>query len=169
MAARPKIELIRSPLDNVLEWASKILLVVMWGLTLYAFLKSPITIPIHFNAAGQADNYGNKATLLILPILGTIIYFGLTQLNKYPHIFNYMTKITKDNAERQYTISTRLLRFIKFVILLIFSSIVLFTYLTTIGVTNGLGLWFLPLVEGLLLIPTAIAISKSLKNKNNVA
>jgi uncharacterized membrane protein len=141
----------------------------MWALTLYTIFKLPTTIPIHFNSSGQADNYGNKLTLLILPILATVIYFGLTQLNKYPHIFNYMTKITEDNAQKQYTIATRMLRFLKLSILVIFSLIILFTYLTTIGVTNGLGSWFLPLTFGLLLIPTIISISQSFKIKNNVA
>ena len=169
METRPKIKLILSTLDKNLELTSKIFLVVMWGLTFYTFLKLPTTIPIHFNASGQADNYGNKLTLFILPILATIIYFGLTQLNKYPHIFNYMTKITEDNAQKQYTIATRMLRFLKMSIIVIFSLIILFTYLTTIGVTNGLGFWFLPLTFGLLLIPTIISISQSFKKKNNVA
>ena len=169
METRPKIKLTLSPLDNKLELTSKIFLVIMWGLTIYTFLKLPTTIPIHFNASGQADNYGNKMTLLILPIISTIIYFGVTQLNKYPHIFNYMTKITEENAPKQYSIATRMLRFLKLAIVVIFSLIILFTYLTTIGVTNGLGFWFLPLTYGLLLIPTIISISQSFKKKNNVA
>jgi len=166
METRPKIKLTPSPLDNRLELTSKIFLVVMWVLTLYTFFKSPMTIPTHFNGSGQADDYGNKMTLLILPILATIIYFGLAQLNKYPHIFNYMTKITEDNAQKQYIIATRMLRFLKLAILVIFSLIILFTYLTTIGVTNGLGFWFLPLTFGLLLIPTIIGISQSFNKKN---
>ena len=129
METRPKIKLTLSPLDNKLELTSKIFLIVMWGLTLYTFLKLPTTIPTHFNASGQADGYGNKVTLIILPILATIIYLGLTQLNKFPHIFNYMTKITEDNAQKQYTIATRMYRFLKLSILVIFSSIILFTYL----------------------------------------
>jgi uncharacterized membrane protein len=169
METRPKINLLLSPFDNKLELTSKIFLVVMWAFTLYSFLKLPTTIPTHFSASGQADDYGNKLTLLILPILATIIYFSLTQLNKYPHIFNYMTKITDDNAQKQYTIATRMLRFLKLAILVIFSLIILFTYLTTIGVTNGLGFWFLPLAFGLLLIPTIIGVSQSFKKKNNVA
>jgi hypothetical protein len=80
-----------------------------------------------------------------------------------------MTKITEENSQRQYTIATRMYRFLKLAILVIFSSIVLFTYLTTIGVTNGLGFWFLPLTEGLLLIPAIIGIIKSLKKNNKVA
>ncbi len=169
METRPKIKLTLSPLDNKLELTSRLFLVVMWGLTLYTFFKLPTTIPTHFNASGQADDYGNKLTLFILPGLATIIYFGLTQLNKYPHIFNYMTKITEDNAQKQYTIVTRMLRFLKLVILIIFSLIILFTYLTATGVTNGLGFWFLPFTFGLLLIPVIISISQSFKKKNNGA
>ncbi|MEP6676800.1 MAG: DUF1648 domain-containing protein [Ferruginibacter sp.] len=168
METRPKIKLTLSKLDKNLELTGKIFLVVMWGLTLYTFLKLPTTIPIHFNASGKADSYGNKLTLLILPVLGTVIYVGLTQLNKYPQLFNYMTKINEDNAERQYSIATRMLRFLKLAILVIFSLIILFTYLTTIGLTNGLGSWFLPLTIGLLLIPVIISIRQSFKKKNNV-
>ena len=163
METRPKIKLILSQLDHRLELAAKVFLVVMWGLTVYTFWKLPEIIPVHFNASGQADSYGNKLTLLFLPILATLIYFGLTQLNKYPYIFNYMTKITADNAQRQYEIATRMLRFLKLVILIIFSLIILFTYLTTIGIINGLGIWFLPLTFVLLLVPIVFFISQSLK------
>ena len=163
METRPKIKLNLSQLDHRLELAAKIFLVVMWGLTVFTFLKLPATIPVHFSASGQADSYGNKLTLLFLPILAMIIYFGLTQLNKYPHIFNYITKITADNAQRQYGIATRILRFLKLVILIIFSAIILFTYLTTMGIANGLGIWFLPFTFVLLLVPAIISISQSLK------
>ena len=169
MESRPKIKLTLSPTDKTLELTSKILLVFMWSLTLYVFIKLPTTIPIHFNASGKADNYGNKMTLLILPLIATIIYFAITQLNKKPHILNYMTIITKENAEKEYSSATRILRFLKLVTLLIFSLIVLFTFLTSSAVTNGLGFWFLPMIFGLLLIPTVIIISQSFKKKNNVA
>ncbi len=169
METRPKMILPLSKFDNKLELTSKVVLIIMWVLTLYTFFKLPTTIPTHFNASGQADDYGNKLTLFILPILATVIYFGLTQLNKYPHIFNYMKKITEDNAEKQYTIATRMLRFLKLAILAIFSFIILITYLTTIGVTKGLGFWFLPLTIGLLTIPTIISISQSFEKKNTAA
>src|SRR5436305_5161277 len=126
MEARPKIELNLSRLDKSLETTSKIFLVVIWGLTLYTFLKSPTTIPTHFNASGQVDNYGNKATLIILPLLATIIYFVLTQINKHPRGFSYLIKITEDNAEKQYAIATKMYRFLKLAILLIFSLIIIF-------------------------------------------
>ena len=169
MEQRPKIKLTLSPLDNTLELTSKLFLVFMWSLTLYIFIKLPTIIPIHFNALGKADNYGNKITLLILPLIATIIYFAITQLNKQPHILNYMTTITKENAQKEYTSATRFLRFLKLVILLIFSLIILFTYLTSSSVADGSGFWFLPITFGLLLIPTVISISQSFKKKNTVA
>ena len=168
MEPRPKIKLTLSPLDNTLELTSKIFLFFMWSLTLYIFIKLPTIIPIHFNATGKADNYGNKKTLLILPLIATIIYFAITQLSKRPHILNYMTTITKDNAEKEYTRATRTLRFLKLIILIIFSLIILLTYLTSSGVTNGLGFWFLPMTFGLLFIPTVISIYQSFMKKNKV-
>jgi len=169
METRPKIQLNLSAFDRTLELSGKILLVVIWGLTIYIFSKLPTIIPVHFNLSGQADDYGNKKTILILPALATLIYFGLTQLSKYPHKFNYVTKINDDNAQKQYSIATRMLRFLKLAILLIFSVIILFTYLTTKGLVNGLGFWFIPLTFVLLIIPIAITIRQSLKKKNNLA
>jgi uncharacterized membrane protein len=167
MESRPKIQLTLTKLDNWLEMLGKIVLVVMWVLTIFIFKKLPDTIPIHFDAYGKANDYGSKLTLLILPILATIIFFGLTWLNKYPHIFNYATKITDANAKAQYSIATRMLRFLKLSILIIFSLIILLVYLTTIGAANGLGIWFLPLTLCLILIPTIVGISASFKKKNN--
>ena len=166
MELRPRIKLKLSLPDRVLELTSFVFLIGLWALAIYAFINSPTIIPTHFNASGIPDVYGNKRTLLILPILSTIIYIGLTQLSRYPHILNYATKITESNAEKQYTMSTRLLRVLKFGIVLIFAGIILFTYLTIIGVTNGLGFWFLPLTIGLLFIPVIITLIKSSKTKN---
>ena len=167
MEARPRLKLTLSPLDKTLEVASKIFLFVIWCLTVYTFFKMPATIPTHFNALGKPDGYGSKMTILILPGIGTIIYFGLTKVNNYPHLFNYLAKITEDNAQKQYSIATRTLRCLKLAILIIFSLIILFTYLATIGVTNGLGFWFLPIMVGFVLIPVAISLRGSLKKKNN--
>jgi uncharacterized membrane protein len=169
MKTRPKVNLTLSPLDNKIELAGRLFLIVLWGLALYVYFIAPATIPIHFNASGQANNYGSKATILILPIIGSIIYLGISQLNKYPHIFNYATEITAANAEKQYTIATRTLRILQLFILVLFSFIILFSYLTTIGVVNGLGPWFLPIVIALLMVLIIISITQSLKKKNNVS
>lgn len=165
MEARPKISLTPSAVDRKTDLAAKLLLIFIWAFTVYIFFKLPAIIPIHFNAAGKADSYGSKLTLLILPLLATVIYFGLTTLNKYPHIFNYMTTITEANAVYQYSIATRMLRFLKLGILLIFSLLIVFIYLNSKGVVNGLGSWFLPVTLALVLIPVVVFTGLSLKKK----
>ncbi|MBS1729295.1 MAG: DUF1648 domain-containing protein [Bacteroidetes bacterium] len=163
MESRPKIKLQLSQFDKNLELCSKLFLILIWAFSFYVFYKMPDMIAIHFNSVGKADQYGNKIFLLILPALATIIYFGITKLNQYPHIFNYLTKITEGNARKQYTIATRLLRYLKLVSLLIFFLIILMTYLATMGMTNGLGFWFLPLMLALVFIPVIISIFQSLR------
>jgi len=164
METRPKINISLSTLDKILESIGKLLIIIIWGLTLFVYFKLPAIIPTHFNASGEPDGHGNKLTILILPILASLLYFGLTKLNQYPQSFNYIGTITVENAEKQYTIASRMLRFLKIALLLIFSHIILFTYLTTIGLTNGLGVVFLPFTLGIALIPIIFYIRQSIKS-----
>lgn len=168
MENRPKVNVSLSPLDKILESVGKLLIIIIWGLTLFVYFKLPTIIPTHFNAAGQPDGHGNKLTILILPIIATLLYFGLSKLNQSPQSFNYITTITEENAEKQYTFATRMLRILKISLLIIFSHIILFTYLTTIGITNGLGVGFLPFTLGIVLTPIIFYIGQSLK-KNKVS
>jgi len=163
---RPKIVLVPSKLDIALERSARGMLVVLWCLTIYSYLNLPMTIPIHFNAAGKANDFGNKATLFILPVLGTLIYIGLTQLNKYPHIFNYIPKITTENAPKQYALATRMIRFVKLAVLLIFTFINLLTWFAATGRAGGLGIWFLPVMLALLLVPIIVLMRQSLQKRN---
>lgn len=166
MEAQSKINISLSPLDKKLESIGKLLIIIIWGLTLFVFFKLPTIIPTHFNASGQPDGHGNKLTILILPIIGTLLYFVLTKLNLHPHTFNYINSITEENAEKQYAFATRMLRVLKIALLIIFSLIILFTYLTSIGVSNGLGVWFLPFTLSIILIPVIFYIIKLSQIKN---
>ncbi|MFM7765447.1 MAG: DUF1648 domain-containing protein, partial [Sphingomonadales bacterium] len=125
----------------------------------------PDTIPTHYNGAGQADGFGGKGYILTLPLIATVLFIGLTILNKFPHIFNYPTNITQDNALRQYTNATRLIRYLKFIIAVIFGLIAFKTIQNANGQADGLGIWFLPLTLGLIFIPLTYYIIKTLKTK----
>ena len=137
----------------------------MWALTVYMIFKLPQTIPVHYNFSGEPNRYGNKALILVLPIFGTAQFFLFTWLNKSPHIFNYPVTITEENAEKQYRIATRMNRVVKLSVLILFTGIVLLTYLTTLGFVNGLGPWFVPLPIGVFLMLTIFTVVRSLKAK----
>ena len=165
MQTRPIIKLQLTPLDRLLEIIGKCCIALLWILTLFAFFNMPDIVPTHFNASGQADNYGSKGTIFILPVIATNLFIVLTLLNNYPHILNYPTKITEANAVSQYTIATRMSRFLKLAVVIIFTAIALGTLLTSLHITPGLGHWFLPVFEVLIFLPTIYAITAFFNKK----
>jgi uncharacterized membrane protein len=163
METRPKIKLTLTPIDKLFDTLCWLSLIILWGLTLWSYSKLPETIPVHFNGSGQVDSYGGKMTIFMLPIIGSLLFIFLTILNAFPHKFNYPRTITVDNAVKQYTNATRFMRYLKFVILIIFTLIAFKIYTVAMGEANGLGVWFLPLTFALIFIPVLYFIFKSFK------
>jgi len=166
MEKRPRLKLERSTADKLFEIAGWLLISVVWGFTLTNYPNLPETIPTHFNGAGEADGFGGKATILTLPFIASILFIVLTILNKFPHLFNYPTNITHDNAFKLYTNATRLIRYLKLIIVFIFGLIAYKTMQNAKGEADGLGVWFLPLTMGLIFIPLIYFVMNSLKNNN---
>lgn len=165
MEERPVIKLEWTFVDRLLEITGGVAIMVLWILVIVKYPGLPDTIPTHFNALGQVDGYGGKVTLLILPIIVTVIFIGLTILNRFPHVFNFPVSITQDNALKQYTNATRFIRYLKLVIVLIFGIMAFNMIQNAEGKANGMGIWVLPLMLGLIFIPLIIYISWSFKNK----
>lgn len=120
---RPRIKLRLSASDKLVEslcWSG------LLGLWLAAFLlynQLPGIIPTHFNAAGQVDGIGSKKSLWLLAFIPSVLVTGLGFLNRIPHHFNYLVEITPANAAKNYRMATRLLRFIKLFVVLLFASV----------------------------------------------
>jgi uncharacterized membrane protein len=152
--------------DKIVEFFGWFCLVGIWILTLFNYHSLPETIPIHYNGAGEVDRFGNKWNLLTLPVVSSILFIGMTILNRYPHVFNYPASITQENALQHYTNATRLIRLLKLSIVIIFSLIVNQTIQHAHGNSDGLGVWFLPLTFGLIFIPLVYFIVKSKQTTN---
>jgi len=167
MSDRPKLKLSLTMTDKIIELVGWIALIAIWVLTLYHFYSLPNTIPIHYNGAGEVDSFGNKWNILSLPIVSSIVFIGMTVLNRYPHVFNYPSTVTQENAFQQYTTATRLVRFLKLVVVVIFGIIVYQTIQNANGNADGLGVWFLPLMFGLVFIPIVYYLTKSSLKKNS--
>lgn len=163
MQKQPKIKIKLTTTDRIFEMLAWVLILSIWILTIINYSKLPETIPIHYNGFGQADGFGGKATILTLPIIATILFVGLTALNRFPHIFNYPTTITQDKALKQYTNATRFIRYLKLIIVIIFGLIAFKTIQNANGEANGLGVWFVPMTLGLIFIPLIYFVIKSFK------
>src|SRR5690625_7494445 len=68
---------------------------------LFVWQSLPSEVPAHYNALGEVDRWGSKWEMLILPIIATVLWIGMTILEKYPHVYNYIN-LTEDNVRNQY-------------------------------------------------------------------
>lgn len=162
---RPRIKIELTVTDKVVEIIGWLSLLTIWALVISSYSNLPDTIPTHYNGVGKADGFGSKTNILILPLIATILFVGMTILNKFPYIFNYPTNIIIENALRQYTSATRMLRYMKLILVILFGLIAFKTIQGVNGQSFGLGVWFLPLTMGLIFIPLAYFITKSIRTK----
>ena len=154
---RPILKLIPSKFDKALDWISLAGILFLWVFTISEYSTLPAIIPTHFNFDGTIDDHGSPSTLFIIPAIITVVVSGLTALNNFPHIFNYMRRITPENAREQYTMATRLLRVIK-TIITIFSIMLMFD--TVHAAKTGHSLmkwWIIPIFMVLMIAPIFIS------------
>lgn len=120
MSDRPKLKIELTTFDKILEILGWIFIIALWSITIISYNQLSDIIPTHFNLKGEVDGYGEKWTIFLVASIATILFLAMSYLNKFPHRFNYLTVITKDNALRQYTIATRVIRFLKILMVAIF-------------------------------------------------
>lgn len=154
-----------TPVDVILEVAGYMTILGVWIFVLMHYPKLPDTIATHFNALGEADGYGGKASLFALPAISTIMFAGITILSRFPRVFNYPVKITPENALRQYTLAVRLLRILKLAVVIMFGVIAMKTVQNAGDSGSGPGLWFLPFVLGITFVPLFTYIYLASKKK----
>ncbi len=101
----------------------------------------PEMIPGHYNAAGVVDRWGNKNEILMLPIIGAILYLGLTMITFFPQIWNVPVAQTQESNEAVYKCMKTMIIFLKVEI------IGMFFYITFYSVNAmDLPMAFLPIV-----------------------
>lgn len=96
---------------------NRLLLFIIIGNIIYIFVSFPSLpdeIPIHFNLAGEADNWGNKAIILIFPLLFKVVFLLLYFLAKDPSTYNYPVKVTEENAESLFVLARQMLTVMNF-------------------------------------------------------
>lgn len=151
---RPRLNIEKEPVDKALELAGIVGVIVMLALPVYYWQDIPDIVPTHFNAAGQPDDYGSKWSTIALPIIGSLLFFGLIWINKYPHSFNYTQKITEANAYDQYRMASRLMRVVGTIVSLSFAYLTYTVIHTSLGNLDGPGKYFVIFFTvGVLVVP----------------
>lgn len=108
-----KIRLVTNIISVVLIIGYLIFLNFIWN-------RIPATVPTHFNAAGEADAYGGKASLVLEPILMIGIFLLMTIAERFPSAWNFPVKVTEQNRERLFGIGYRMIGGLKILTVCIF-------------------------------------------------
>lgn len=134
------MEIKHNKLDTIAEVFCMILLIVTTLYTIYMYIQLPEKIPIHYNAAGVIDRYGNKLEIFILLIVTWVMYIGLSLVTRVPQFWNTGVSVTAENKDRVYRILKNMLKIIKMEIIVIFCYLI---YNTT--TLYNLPKWFVPI------------------------
>jgi uncharacterized membrane protein len=136
------------------EWALEVVAIggiaLIIGMLSLAWSNLPALVPTHFGPSGQADAWGDKRSILILPAMSVILYLMLTVTSRYPHKFNYLWPITAQNAREQYRLARLLLVWLKAEMIILFTFLIWATIRVALGQAEGLGFVFLPIVLGVM-------------------
>ncbi|MCK0177996.1 DUF1648 domain-containing protein [Flavobacteriaceae bacterium S0862] len=163
---RPRIKVPFETVDVIIEFISITLLILMWVYCIVNYMELPDTIATHFNGAGEPNGYGSRQTVWIIPIIATAMYIGLFILNKYPHTHNYMVNITEENALKNYKFSTRIVRVVNFLCVLLMTYITYMIVESAFGKQFNLGTWFVPVVISVsIILPIIIFVYMRKMNK----
>ena len=109
------------------------------------YTSLPETMPHHFNIKGEADSFGPKKILLIIPVLGAVLFlvmYAATATDKY----NLPKNISIETARKslgQLTVSIQIV-----FLLLSYSSIT-----TGLGKQNALTPYIVPMLIALIFLP----------------
>ena len=144
MKTRPKIRPQKSAWDRLFEVIALAALAYGVVLFLQAWSTLPDTIPTHFDASGNADGFGPKGMIWLLPSISVVLVPAMLFLRRFPWLSNVPIEITEENAEKQYGLIVRLLSLLACDISLVFTVLVYDTILIAGGGNSLLGEWFMP-------------------------
>jgi uncharacterized membrane protein len=98
---RPVLEIPKTRLEVFFNVLSLLMLCGNFVYIFMAWTSLPDRIPTHFNGLGEVDGWGGKGNIWVLEVIAIVLWGGLTTLEKYPHVYNYIF-LTEENMARQY-------------------------------------------------------------------
>jgi uncharacterized membrane protein len=117
-SSRPKVLIKLSDREKAKEKIGIWLILIIWTIIITAYFRLPQQVPEHINFKNQVDSWADAKSIFLLPGICTLLYIVLSILNRFPQYFNYTEEVTPENAERLYTMGTRLIRNIKLAVVL---------------------------------------------------
>ena len=103
-------------IDRIIEFMCLTLLIGVTAYLIFNWGSIPDKIPVHYDWEGNIDRWGNKAEVMILPIMSWFLYLLITGLQQVPLAWNTGVKITEENEERVYRTLKYMLETLKLIV-----------------------------------------------------
>ena len=142
---RPKLKISFNWKEKLILLISTLPIIAMWLYLWIMWNEIPNIVPTHFGFSGVPDNFGNKKSLFIIPIIASILHLTLALLSKIPHSFNYPVNVTDKNAEALYKIGKQTMLLLDMEISLLFAILLCKSIQVAIGNESGLGIVIVPI------------------------
>lgn len=117
----------------------------------------PDQVPVHYDATGTVDGWGEPAALWGLLALWVALQAMLTVLVRTPHVHNYPVRVTEENAPALYRVSQEMLG-----VMMLAMGVVLLGMVPLAA--DGAGTWWLILLGALgALAATVVGVARMLR------
>lgn len=126
-------------------------MIINWG-------RLPEKIPMHYNFAGEIDNWGSKSGLFFMPIMSVFLYLLLTVVTFFPSAWNMPVTVKEENKLRAYSCVKTMMILMKLEIMICF-----FYISNTMVNTKALSGGFLPIFLILIFGTIAYFIVKTIR------
>lgn len=83
--------------QRVMHLLALVLFLGLWGSLLLCWRDLPDRIPTHYDFAGNIDGWGGKASLLVLPVICTLVGVTMAAVEQFPQVWNTGVRVTPRN------------------------------------------------------------------------
>lgn len=130
---RPLPDLDPDPRNAVLAVMGLVMIIACTAWLASVWDRIPDEVNTHFGPSGAPDDTGSKYQILVLPGMALVMWIVLGFITKIPHKYNYVVKITQENAQRQYELGVSLISWLRLVVP------VMMCYIAWAGLRTSLG------------------------------
>lgn len=136
---RPRIEIVPTPFERVLDALSIAGVMISIAALVAVWDKLPTKVPTHFGLSGEPNQWGGRNTLLLFVIVPLVSHIVLTILSRMPWSYNYPTKVTAANFERLYRLGRGMVLCLRTEVVWLFVVMGAQSLRVALGQAKGLG------------------------------
>lgn len=144
--------------DRIWEMAALVLAIFLIALSFVLYTYLPEQVPIHFNGLGEADGWGNKKMIFILPVIGIAAMAICSAAAYYPKMINLPVRLNPECLPQQLTLMGRMTRILSVLCGLLFTVLLLMTAGPHWGIQSVCFPFFLIITGSLLVVPLIYSI-----------